>query len=80
MMDLNAVGRLVLFVGLALAALGGLLILLSRVPVLNRLGNLPGDIHIEGENFSCFFPIVSMILISIALSVALNLVLRLFNR
>jgi hypothetical protein len=79
-MDLNHVGRLVLILGVGLVVVGGLLIVFSRVPVLKHLGHLPGDIRIEGKNFACFFPVVSMIIISILLSIGLNLFLRLFNR
>ncbi len=79
-MDLNAVGRAVVFLGIALVVLGGLLVTFSRIPVLKHLGHLPGDIRIQGENYSCFFPIVSMILISLLLSLALNIILRLINR
>lgn len=79
-MDLNTVGRTVIFLGLALALLGGILMLFSRVPYLKDLGSLPGDVRVEGKNFSCFFPIVSMIIISVLLSLALNIILRLLNR
>jgi hypothetical protein len=79
-MDLNALGRLVIYLGIALVVLGGVLILFSRVPVLKHLGHLPGDIRIEGKNFSCFFPLASMVIISILLSLALNIILRLLNR
>jgi hypothetical protein len=79
-MDLNAFGRLVIYLGIALVVLGGVLILFSRVPVLKHLGHLPGDIRVEGNNFSCFFPLASMILISILLSLALSIALRLLNR
>jgi hypothetical protein len=79
-MDLNALGRLVIYLGIAFVVLGGVLILFSRVPVLKHLGHLPGDIRIEGKNFSCFFPLASMVIISILLSLALNIILRLLNR
>jgi hypothetical protein len=79
-MDLSTFGRLVIYLGIVLVVLGGLLILFSRVPVLKHLGHLPGDIRIEGKNFSCFFPLASMILISILLSLALNIIVRLLNR
>jgi hypothetical protein len=78
--DLNSAGRLVIGVGIALIALGGIFMLFSRIPVLKNLGHLPGDIHIQSENFSCFFPIVSMLIISLLLSLGLNLIIRLFNR
>lgn len=79
-MDLHTLGRLVFVLGIGLAALGATLMLLARVPILKQLGHLPGDIRIEGEHFTCFFPIVSMIIVSLLLSLALNIVIRLINR
>jgi hypothetical protein len=79
-MELDQVGRALLFIGGGILLLGAVLLLISRVPGLNRLGKLPGDIRIEGENFTCFAPIVSMLLLSILLSLALNLIARLLNR
>jgi hypothetical protein len=79
-MDLNALGRLLLVLGIGLAVLGGLLLLFSRVPVLKQLGHLPGDIRIEGEGYACFFPLTTMILLSLLLSLGFNLIVRLFNR
>ncbi len=78
--DLESIGRVLLIGGLAVAGVGGLMLLLSRVPVINQLFNLPGDVRIQGENFSCFVPIVSMIIISVVLTVVVNLLLRIFNR
>ncbi len=37
-------------------------------------GNLPGDIRIEGENSRVFIPITSMIVVSVVLTVVVNLV------
>lgn len=79
-MDLNTVGRTVVYLGIALAVLGGIMMLFSRVPFLKNLGNLPGDVHIETKNVSCFFPIVTMIIVSLLLSLALNIIVRLLNR
>lgn len=79
-MDLQSIGRFLLFIGIGLAALGGVLMLAGRLPFLSKLGNLPGDIRIQGEGFSCLIPIVSMILVSVILTVLLNIVIRLINR
>lgn len=79
-MDLQAFGRILLVGGIAVALLGGLLMLLARIAFFSRLGNLPGDIRIEGQGFSCFIPIVSMLVLSVALTVILNIVIRLINR
>ena len=63
-----------------LVIFGGLLVLMSKVPLLKNFGHLPGDISIQNGNFSCYAPIVSMILLSIIISVILNIAARLINR
>ncbi len=79
-MSVDELGRTLALLGVGLLVLGGALMLLGRVPLLKQLGHLPGDIRIEGEHFSCFFPIVSMIVVSVLLSLVLNLIIRLLNR
>jgi len=67
-------GKLVLMAGLALVVIGAIL---TWAPgLLNWFGRLPGDIRVEKENASFYFPVVSMILVSIVLSVLLNLLMR----
>lgn len=67
------IGKLLILLGLGLVLLGVIVMLLSR---FTSLGHLPGDIFIKGENGSFYFPIVSCILVSLILSLVLNL----FNR
>jgi hypothetical protein len=74
---MSAMGRMLTVAGLALAVLGVLLVLGDRVPLL---GKLPGDIRIEGENGTFYFPIASCILLSVVLTVVVNVALRLFGR
>lgn len=69
---MSEIGRGLLLVGLALAAVGILLILLPDLP----LGRLPGDITIGGRNGSIFIPLATCLLISALLTVALNLLVR----
>ena len=76
-MDLQSLGRIILVIGLVLAALGGLLWFAGR---FFNLGSLPGDIRIEGQGFTCFVPIVSMIVISVVLTIVLNIIVRMINR
>lgn len=76
-MDLNDLGKWLLLLGLVLAVAGGLLWLLGRIPFL---GNLPGDIRIQNENFGCFIPLGTMVLLSLILTILLNIVLRLLNK
>lgn len=72
------IARIFIIFGLVLLAIGGLLYLAGKAGL--PLGRLPGDIRFQGENFSCFFPIVSMLLISIVLTVVLNVIARMLNR
>ena len=76
MSDLTGVGRFLLIAGLVLAAVGALLVLAPRIPGLDRLGRLPGDILIERGPTTIFIPIVSSIVISVILTIILNLFFR----
>lgn len=42
-------------------------------------GNLPGDINIEGENSRVFIPITSMIVVSVALTIVVNVFAAIFR-
>jgi hypothetical protein len=67
-------GKALLFAGLAIALLG---VLLWRAPWLfSWFGRLPGDIRYENGGTAFHFPIVTMIVVSVVLTVLLNLVLR----
>ena len=77
MTAVQEIGKMLLALGLVIAAIGLVLMFTGKVPFLGRL---PGDIRIERENFSCSFPIVTCIIVSLMLTLILNLVMRLFNR
>jgi DUF2905 family protein len=65
-------GRAVLVIGLVLVVIGGLAALGVRIP----FGRLPGDIAVTGERGGFYFPIVTMIIVSVVLTVIINLFLR----
>ena len=77
-MELASLGKWIVILGVALVVVGGLVWLLGRSGL--PLGRLPGDIRIEGENVSCYVPIVTMIILSVVLTIVLNIVVRLLNR
>lgn len=77
-MDVVSTGKLLIGLGIGIAVLGGLFLLLGRSPL--KFGNLPGDIRIEGQGFTCFAPLVSMCLLSILLTIIVNVVARLLAR
>jgi len=58
----------------------GLLLLVAGLlwPVIGKLGlgRLPGDIHVEGSNYSFYFPLMTSLLLSVVLSVIIWLVNR----
>lgn len=67
-------GRLLIIAGLILVAIG---IILHFAPwLLNWFGRLPGDIRIVNERTKIYIPITSMILLSLLLTLLINLVKR----
>lgn len=77
-MDFSTLGKGIVVLGVALVVVGGLVWLVGRTGL--PLGRLPGDLRIEGEQISCYVPIVSMILLSLVLTVVLNIIIRLLGR
>jgi hypothetical protein len=77
-MDLSTLGKGIVALGVLLLIVGGALWLMGRAGL--PLGRLPGDVRIEREGFSCYFPIVTMLLLSIVLTILLNVIIRLLNR
>ncbi len=67
--------RLLFFAGLVLMLIAAGLYFLSRFNL--PLGRLPGDIRIEGENFTFYFPLATSLLLSILLTLLLNGIARL---
>jgi hypothetical protein len=61
---------MLLLIGVTLVLLGGVLLLVGKVPFLGRL---PGDIVIERKNFTFYFPLATSILLSIVLTLLFSL-------
>ena len=83
MADWSQIGKLLLLTGLGLALMGGLLVLGTRFLDRDRfpwLGRLPGDIRVERKGLSCYFPLATSILVSLVLTLLLNLIVRLLRR
>ena len=71
----RGIGVLVILGGACLILLGFLI----YSGGLNWFGRLPGDIRYEGENTRFYFPVVSLILISLAINLILFLIRKLFG-
>jgi hypothetical protein len=65
---IDPVGRLLIIGGIILAGLGLLIVVAPNL----ALGRLPGDIHIDRGNVQIFIPFGTMILISVVLTILLN--------
>ena len=67
-------GKAFIAIGLLIVAVG--LVLQYAPGLLSWFGHLPGDIRREGEHGTLFIPITSMIVVSIILSIVINLFFR----
>lgn len=76
MNEVGGIGRILLIAGLGMAFVGVVLVAAPHLPALNRLGRLPGDVTFEKGSFTLFIPIVSSIVLSILLTVVLNIFIR----
>jgi hypothetical protein len=72
-MDLSGLGRVLLILAVVIAVVGVVLILAGK----GLIPRLPGDIAVERKNFRFYFPLGTSILVSLVLTLLLNLFLRL---
>jgi hypothetical protein len=73
MMAIESIGRALIFFGIVLIVLGAVFVVFGKIP---WFGRLPGDIVIKNENVTLYFPVVTMILLSLALTVLFNIIGR----
>ena len=72
------IARYLMIGGIVLFLIGGGVYLAVKFGI--PLGRLPGDIRIEGENGSFYFPVTTSILVSVVLTIVLNLIRKFFNK
>ena len=66
-------GKLLIYIGIILIIVGIILVTGNKI----NLGKLPGDIVIKRENFTFYFPVMTMVLISVIISLILFIINRL---
>ena len=69
-------GKWLIVAGIVIAIIGVLIYFFHDK--LSWLGKLPGDIRIEKENFRFYFPLTTMIIISVVLTILINLFKKFF--
>lgn len=71
---METIGRYLMIGGVVIFLVGGALFLSAKLGL--PFGRLPGDIRIEGENSTFYFPLATSILISVILTLLINIILR----
>ena len=69
-MPLPQIGKILIILGIAVILLGIVLLFSDKLPFI---GKLPGDIYYKKGNFTFYFPIVTALIISVLLTIILNL-------
>jgi hypothetical protein len=71
MLAIESIGKSLIFFGVVLIVLGSILIIFGKIP---WFGRLPGDIIIKKEGVTLYFPVVTMILLSVFLTIVFNVI------
>ena len=69
-------GKYILVVGLIIVFIG--IIIYFFHDYFRWIGRLPGDIRIEKNNFRFYFPLATMIVLSLVLTILINIFKKLF--
>ncbi len=72
-MDFAPFAKIIILAGIIITGIGVVFFFADKVP---WLGKLPGDIHIEKEDFSFYFPITTCIIVSLIISAVLFFLTR----
>ncbi|MBI2911951.1 MAG: DUF2905 domain-containing protein [Chloroflexi bacterium] len=72
-MEVSSLGRWLIVLGGLLALAGVLLVVAGKVPLLGRL---PGDVVLRRDGLTILIPLATMLLVSLALTLLLNVVGR----
>ena len=75
---LSQFARIFLIIGVIFLVVAGLLYLAGRLNL--PLGKLPGDFQVQAKGITCIFPLATSILLSILLTIILNLFARFIGR
>jgi DUF2905 family protein len=69
-------GKTIAVIGLVIAVCGFVIWAAPSIPILSRVGRLPGNIIVRRGNFTFYFPLVTSIVISVVLSLLFALMRR----
>jgi hypothetical protein len=72
-MAIESLGRMIIYIGVVMIVIGGFFLLMAKLP---WFGRLPGDIVYRREGLTLYVPIATMILVSLIMTLLLNIVWR----
>lgn len=70
-MAVEPLGKFLIYVGIIMVLIGGFFVLVAKVP---WFGKLPGDFIFRREGITIFFPVATMVLVSLILTLLLNII------
>lgn len=74
---MEGTGKILLIVGGVIIVLGLLLVFGQHIPFL---GKLPGDILIKKDGFTFYFPVVTLLIASILLTIIVSVIVHFLSR
>jgi H+/Cl- antiporter ClcA len=77
MEEYKTIGILLIMVALIIALVGAVIYFAGAS--FSWFGNLPGDLKVERKNFTFYFPLATMLVLSVVLSIIIKLMLYFFN-
>ncbi len=75
---MDDLARLLIIFGVLIAVIGGVLLVVGRTGV--PIGRLPGDFSFSQGGLTCFFPLATSLILSIILTILLNLAIQFFRK
>ena len=74
---MEGLGKILLIVGGIIIILGLILVFSDHIPFV---GKLPGDIFMKKDGFSFYFPIVTLLILSILITVIVNVIIYFLHK
>ena len=74
---MEGIGKILLIVGGIIVILGLILVFSQHIPFL---GKLPGDIFVKRDGFSFYFPIVTFLVLSLMITIIVNVSIYFLKR
>jgi hypothetical protein len=74
---MEGLGKILLIVGSIIIIMGLILVFSNHIPFI---GKMPGDIFVRKDGFSFYFPIVTLLILSILITIIVNVILHFLNK